>query len=246
MPFNVLLLPLLGGYVFVSKWNYTRFDTKRHSGERLIIFSALAGVVFLVAAYAACHAVAYVWPKAFVVWHGLVPYEHAGTSLVAFCFGCLAWWPLNRYLNHFETEVTRAISERHDYLEMLLHHAAKQNRQVALTLERGKVYVGFVVALFDPSYDRRFVTILPTLSGYRNSETHELRFTTDYTAVYQQLIADEQERIVTGVEDFEVVLPVSKVISAANFDPTLFGRFNPGHTGPTGEGEHTGRRSATH
>ena len=76
MPFNVLLLPLLGGYVFVSKWNYTRFDTKRHSGERLIIFSALAGVVFLVAAYAACHAVAYVWPKAFVVWHGLVPILH--------------------------------------------------------------------------------------------------------------------------------------------------------------------------
>jgi len=46
MPFNVLLLPLLGGYLFLTHWNRTRFDTKRYSGERLIFHAAVAGVVF--------------------------------------------------------------------------------------------------------------------------------------------------------------------------------------------------------
>jgi hypothetical protein len=47
VPFNVLLLPLLGGYLFITHWNRTRFHTKRYSGERLIFHSAIAGVVFL-------------------------------------------------------------------------------------------------------------------------------------------------------------------------------------------------------
>ncbi|MGI8617514.1 MAG: hypothetical protein ACR2L6_00290 [Gemmatimonadaceae bacterium] len=51
MPFNVLLLPLLGGYVFITKWNKTRFDAKRYSGERLIFHAAIAGVAFLIVAY---------------------------------------------------------------------------------------------------------------------------------------------------------------------------------------------------
>lgn len=47
MPFNVLLLPLLGGYVFLTRWNRTRFSTRRYSGERLIFHSAIAGVALL-------------------------------------------------------------------------------------------------------------------------------------------------------------------------------------------------------
>lgn len=47
MPFNVLLLPLLGGYLFLTHFNRTRFATKRYSGERLIFHSAIAGVALL-------------------------------------------------------------------------------------------------------------------------------------------------------------------------------------------------------
>jgi membrane-associated protease RseP (regulator of RpoE activity) len=51
MPFNVLLLPLLGGYLFLTHWNRTRFDTNRYSGERLIFHSAAAGVIFLLLSF---------------------------------------------------------------------------------------------------------------------------------------------------------------------------------------------------
>jgi hypothetical protein len=51
MPFNTLLLPLLGGFIFVNHWNPTRFDSRRYSGERLLLHSAIAGVIFLIIAF---------------------------------------------------------------------------------------------------------------------------------------------------------------------------------------------------
>jgi hypothetical protein len=51
MPFNVLPLPLLGGYVLLTRWHRTGFLARRYSGERLLLHAALAGVLFLTSAF---------------------------------------------------------------------------------------------------------------------------------------------------------------------------------------------------
>jgi hypothetical protein len=84
-----------------------------------------------------------------------------------------------------------------------------------------------VIHTFDPAYDRRYLVLLPTMSGYRAESTHELTFTTDYTRVYQQLIEDDESRLVRGVDDFQIVIPVAEVQSAGLFDWDAYGRFNP-------------------
>jgi hypothetical protein len=95
VPFNVLLLPLIGGYIFISYWNRTRFDAKRYSGERLLLHAALAGVVLLVVSYSIVRLIVWCWPEAYDGWHRLVPYEHSGTSLGALLLGVTLWSPLN-------------------------------------------------------------------------------------------------------------------------------------------------------
>src|SRR5688500_8981224 len=95
MPFNVLLLPLLGGYIFISYWNRTRFDAKRYSGERLLLHSALAGIFLLVVSFAVVSTIATNWPEAYDWWRRLVPFDHSGTSLGALLLGITLWWPLN-------------------------------------------------------------------------------------------------------------------------------------------------------
>ena len=47
MPFNLLLLLLLGGFIFFSHWNRTAFFAKRQDGQRLLLYSSLLGVLFL-------------------------------------------------------------------------------------------------------------------------------------------------------------------------------------------------------
>lgn len=226
MPFNVLLLPLLGGYVFITYWDRTRFDAKRYSGERLLFHAALAGVVFLVASYLLVAFVVYMWPTAAVTWHARIPFDHSGTSLGAFLLGVFAWIPLNWFLDESK-EVKRCIEEWNDYLETLLYKALHETRHVAITLKNGKVYIGLVVRTFNPAYERKYMLLLPTVSGYRQHPTHDLKLTTDYTAVYEQLIATEEPNLLPTIDNFQLVIPVAEVMSASLFDWDVYDRFNP-------------------
>lgn len=190
MPFNVLLLPLLGGYVFIGNWNRTRFRTKRDTGERLLFHAGLAGVVLLVVAFVIVHLLAAVVPELGEVWVSKVPFPYAGTSLLALILGA-----------------DRAISE---------------NRQVSVTLKGGKVYVGFVLENFDPAYDRKYVSILPIASGYRDPAEHRLVLTTTYGEVYLRI---RGHRADLAPADFRVVIPVTEVQSANLFDWDAYDEF---------------------
>jgi hypothetical protein len=226
VPFNVLLLPLLGGYVFICYWNHTRFSARRYSGEKLLFHSALAGVVLLVFSYAIVRAVSAWIPAVAARWHSWVPFAHSGTSLGALLLGATLWWPLNLGFTR-KRELRKTIAEWNDYLEELLNQAQEETRQVSFTLKSGKVYVGFVVRTFDPAYERKYLVLLPTMSGYRSQTTHKIRFNTDYTRVYQAMMEDDPARVVEGVDDFQIVVPVSEVLSANLFDWAAYSRFNP-------------------
>jgi len=47
---NLLFLPLLGGYIFYSKWHATKFYAARCTGERILFHAAAFGLLFLVLA----------------------------------------------------------------------------------------------------------------------------------------------------------------------------------------------------
>ncbi|APB33775.1 hypothetical protein GlitD10_1453 [Gloeomargarita lithophora Alchichica-D10] len=47
MPFNLLLLPLLGGYIFSTFSNRTKWEVKRYEGQRLILYVSFWGTFFL-------------------------------------------------------------------------------------------------------------------------------------------------------------------------------------------------------
>lgn len=221
MPFNVLLLPLLGGYVFITKWNRTRFHTKRDTGERLLFHAGLAGVVMLVAAFVLAHVTSTITPGLHDAWSRAVPFPYAGTSLLALVLGCAVWRPAN-FLYPRAREARRVLREWGDHLEILFDRALTENRQLSVTLKGGKVYVGFVLENFDPSYDRKFITILPIASGHRNTADHTMVLTTSYSEVYLKIRSHR-----TGLQstDFQIVIPVAEVQSANLFDWDAFDEF---------------------
>lgn len=221
MPFNVLLLPLLGGYIFITQWNRTRFRTKRDTGERLLFHAGLAGVVFLVVAFLAVHLIAAVSPALHGAWTRHVPFPYAGTSLVALLLGALGWWPAN-LLSPRDKEARRVLREWGDHLEILFDRALTENRQISVTLKGGKVYIGFVLENFDPSYERKYITILPIASGYRDAEDQAVILTTSYGEVYVRIM---NHRTDLNLDDFRIVIPVAEVQSANLFDWDAFDEF---------------------
>jgi len=211
MPYNLLLLPLMGGYLFLRYWNPTRYHALRAEKERLLLMAALPGLASIVLAFAivkileekfSCSA----WPNTpcFPAWWRVnVPFPYLGTSLLAFSLGATVWAPWNLICKR-EVAINKVIENDRVAFEILLKKAQDEAKTVAVTMENGKIYIGFVTHLFNPAFPTRFIQLLPTKSGYRDEVKKTFEFTTpylealdsldrDFEAKAQKLIEVEQE-----------------------------------------------------
>ncbi len=225
MPFNVLLLPLLGGYVFISHWNKTRFGARRYTGQRLILHSALAGVCLFLVSFLITKFGAICFPELLSWWRAYVSRESfAGTSFLAFLIGSVGWKPINWFFDR-NIESLRAVKESGDFLEELLEHSKTEAKQVSVTLRSGKIYVGFVTGSFDPAFDRKYVSLFTTLSGYRESTTQQMKISHNYAITWAEELEAEELEAEELKERFQLVIPVSEIVSASLFEPEVYMRF---------------------
>lgn len=193
MPFNLLLLPLLGGFIFTRYWNKTRYEALRAENQRLLLLSSVWGLCFLVTAFVITSLLRAKYPALAAWWNTNVQIPYSGTSCIAFLLGAFGWIPLNLFFSR-ERVVSKLIDENGDRFELLLKKAMEEAKTVSVTLKNGKVYAGLVQATLNPANRITSVGILPTRSGYRDDETKSLVFTHDYKAVFRELV-EEYDRI---------------------------------------------------
>jgi hypothetical protein len=200
MPYNLLLLPLLGGFLFVRYWNPTRYHALRAEKERLLILAALAGLASLILAFFIATALGALIPCRPTLpcipswWSKNIPFDYSGTALLAFALGATSWYPLNFKFSR-NAAIDRVIEEDKVPFELLLKKAQDKAKTVSVTMKNGKVYVGFVIHAFHPAQPTRFIQILPTKSGYRNDTTMWLEFTTFYSEVLDKVGRDYDSKL---------------------------------------------------
>lgn len=242
MLFNLLFLPLIGGYFFVSTAYLTAFHVARQTRERLVFSSALAGIFLLIPAHIIAAGIAWLLPGAAALWRQLVPFEYAGTAFTALALGLALPFVVNRL--YPRERAYRRIVRRQDAnaLERLFLDAQDSDQAVMLTLESGKVYVGFIQwTPPNPNATDNYIRILPMLSGYRSDITQEVEFTTSYAPMIQQTVQDEAgdpgspdaagseqppHWPTLRLDDFVKVLPVGQIVSAGKFDHDVYRQFN--------------------
>lgn len=241
MPFNLLLLPLIGGYFFISQFYVTAFYAARHTRERLIFISALAGTFLLIAARIIVLFIAWATPGLAAFWKQLAPFDYGGTAFGALALGLALPFVLNRY--YPREKAYRRVVRKLDAnaLERLFLDAQDRDQMVILNLDSGKIYVGLIQwTPPNPGSEDSFIRILPVLSGYRKDETHEVEFTTSYASVIHQTVHREEDGYegprIRDVElpqkkrlkldDFVKVIPISQVVAAGKFDHEAYRRFN--------------------
>ncbi len=195
IPFNLLILPFLGGYIFVRFFNYFRIHTLRSDKERILIRSSLAGFAALTAAWIMFFFASRALPNySFcipTIWREFVPFEHSGIAIAAFLIASLAWIPLNRLPGFDEEEqITRAINEDADPLEMMLKRSQDEGIAVAITMINEKVYIGRVVHPFNPATPTNNVGLLPLQSGYRDPVEKKMKLTIDYSVTMADITAE--------------------------------------------------------
>lgn len=132
--------------------------------------------MFLVVAFIVTTGATAFWPALVAWWKSRVPFLYSGTSFLAFGLAAGAAPIFNLFLDRGE-EAKKAVEEWGDALEMLFAKGMAENKQLSLSLSGGKVYVGFVTSGFDPSFDRKYVMLMPTSSGYRDAATKTMVIT---------------------------------------------------------------------
>ena len=112
-------------------------------------------------------------------------------------------------------------------LEMLVLHALETSQLLLVTLDSGAVYAGLITRAPDPTEPREHLRIMPTASGYREPDTQSIRLTVDYNEVVNHVRNSSLPALShLNLEDFEVVIPSARIVSAHVFDPTLHQRLS--------------------
>jgi hypothetical protein len=235
-------LPLVGGLIFCSTWNFTRWRVAREDGHRLYFRAVLFGAILFAVVAALRHqfeAQCPQWLAMVVAIKGVIKpmaKDAAGAAAVSdlaiTCFlVMLLGWPFAKSLNLVFRKrfwLRRAIAE--DQLEDFLLQSVDRELPIAATMDDGKIYVGYVVAGFDPAIGRKCILLLPLMSGYREKDTHKVIFTTYYTELYgdDSILSEGQlpeplSHLSAG--DFITVLPADRIASYRLFDAIAYQVF---------------------
>lgn len=246
MPYNVLILPLLGGFLFVTFWDRTRWHAHRAEKERLLIYAALAGLVSLALAFLIRSIPPFIpcvnWlPCAPTWWSRNIGFPYSGVATFAFCLGALGWLPVNLVADWYYSdwaddeqrgskrrEFVRVVNSYGGPLEQLLLRSMQEEKSIMLTLKGGKVYIGDLGGGFVPG-EHTAIHLLPSKSGYRD-KYQRLMITTDYDDATIKIKDQEEETDATNIiGSFVIAIPVDEVIAASLYMPEIHAKYFP-HT----------------
>jgi glycerophosphoryl diester phosphodiesterase len=237
----------LGGFIFVSRWNVSRFFILRADGYRILFHSSLAGICLLVITRTTIvlltngpSQISDFIQDCTKTWDAVAPFSYSGTAALSLLMGSTLWYPLNWLVLNREFHIDNTLQRRGDSLELVLRTALGQGKLVSLLLRNDELYIGYVISNFNPIFKVNFLKIMPVLVG--NCGQGELAtFSTSYYDFYKDLRIDLLETVSQldpttivkkGIHSFQDALKVQNlgiVISIEQIRTVKI--LEPGHYG---------------
>ena len=221
MSLGLLLLPAVGGYWFLTNWNYTRYQLERDSGYRLLFRSAIVGILLYCFSRAVTLAVDLICPSLTLLWDAHFPEPY--TSEVALSLGlALVVPPLFNLRCSSLQGARRVATNAGDHIELLIDRAIEERKTIELSLRSRKTYIGAATESGIGAVSDTDVVLIPLLSGYRKEDTLELVVTTNYSEIISNYTGEGSGRT---VRELRIVIPLSEVVSARLFDLDVYQAF---------------------
>ena len=223
MGLGLLLIPSLGGYWFLRRANFTRFEIYRLSGYHLLFRSALAGIILASFAHPIALFIDALVPQLRSFWYAYISVNYVDTAILSILLAAIIPPVINRF--HSEERAAKRTSENYgDLIELMIARAFEQIKLIELSLKNRKSYIGFVLWRSITKRGQSDVTLVPVVSGYRFEDTLELCITTNYAPIIYKWIKEKPKKL-SDFRDFNVVIPRSEVSSARIFDPEAYRLF---------------------
>lgn len=111
-----------------------------------------------------------------------------------------------------------------DSIEKIIFDSMDKKMLVLISLSSRKVYVGMVESTRVERGDSENITIIPFISGYRDSDTLIFKVSHDYITHYRENKISANSSPLS-ISDFRIVLPVCNIESISLFDPDTYQNF---------------------
>lgn len=231
---DLIILPLLAGYIFLITFNITKFYHQRIEKQRLIFNSLVAAFFIAIIGYLSDH---FLLKSDFLIYYRnivsnfvteIIKIEVPGLKHSILFF--LISYPLGIFLNCFfwrKFSFAYTVEKWGNQLERLfwfsLNEKNDENKLLMLTTKSNKVYIGYVNKISEP-IGETYITIIPNFSGFRNKENLKLEITTKYTDVIEKYVLANNAKEIDN--KLGIILPVSEILIVSKFDSEVFGRLN--------------------
>ena len=152
MPYNLLILPLCGGYFFLLNFVYTKYHYQRLSSQRLLFSSIITAIFILFLTVGTRFIVSLIFPNLiynisqFLSHLPIRHIDYLWTSIFSFLLTLLGIGFLNLWLKIFSKPykpISYAVKKYGDEIEKLFRLSAITGELMQLTLKNNKVYIGF-------------------------------------------------------------------------------------------------------
>lgn len=243
---DLILLPLLGGYIFLITFNLTKYYHLRIDRQRLIYNSLVSAFLLAVFTYLFDYLVLRTERFIDICCYTSRPMIHYRDEISSFIDKVLnkepspgfkhsiliflLSFPLAKLLNKFFSKefsfdytIQRWGSQLDRLIWISLTEKNDADKLLRITTKSNKVYIGYISKLSEP-IGESYITILPNFSGYRNKDDLKIETTTKYTDVIKKYV--EEDRAGEIDNKLGIILPVSEILIISRFDNDIFGRFN--------------------
>lgn len=223
---DVLIIPLLSGFIYVKFSHRTRFQIARDNGQALLFKSAFVGQILFFSSYTG-------WKILKELGVNLTPFLKFLDGNFLILVSLTTIWllgiaiPISNLIWDDKSVKRKIIESDDDALEVLILNAATNKSTVQVILRNRKVYAGKIIDTFSRVNDEIIsLNILPIASGYREEKKLKVNYTTYYGKIYAQVREERLQRNGTlKISDFAIALKYSDVVSISLWDHKWYNKF---------------------
>lgn len=246
-----LLIPIVSGFVILTKTPIFKYHYKNTTYNKLIIDSALCGLLLLLISFVIIRSSNLLFPflpdcikstldlfydfglqfcqetKLNQIPHN--SYSLTTTLIVLVVLGYFYFWKkLTPTYHSFETNCR--LNAKPNPLENLVLHSFKNFTPLMINLKNRKVYIGLVADITAATNldELCFFTILPIASGVRDPEnlSFSLQHSYDWPELSSKLeYSKEEEQDLKKALKVSMVINVDEVVSATVWLPSIYEHF---------------------
>ena len=222
----LMIMPLVGGYWFLSNCNFTKYKAYSYTGYRLFLGSAFFGIFFLFIANFMVSAIPLL--NSFdLMFARFIPIGFSLESTLAMLIGIVSPTIFNPLINKHKA-AHRSAADRGNFLQTRIYEANFKGQLVELAMQNGEVYIGFIKIL--GGLDNEFVELIPFASGYRDEETKNLVIARDYSEILSKM----EEKDIFPM-DLSITLKMSEIVTTQLFYPEVYAEFQRLRTRPNAQ-----------